>query len=188
MAETTPDDDREPWKGFLRRHWVMLVLFAVGAVLAAIGAVLVYLWFVGDAQATGLVPPTLNLWTLGDCVNFVLYLILWEVLFIAIPLAIAAVAGWLWWKRLPDEEKKEYHFLGGRSRATNGGGLISLLVFVAFCIKIFTDGRWSVPLSTWTVNYLVYSLVAVFIWILVIFGIPVALGAIWWIRREMRKP
>jgi len=53
------------WKIFLRRHWKMLVLFLVGAILASIGAILVYLWFVGDAQLTGLVPATLGLWTMG---------------------------------------------------------------------------------------------------------------------------
>jgi hypothetical protein len=165
----------------------MFVLFAAAAILASIGAVLVYLWFVGDAQSTGMVPASLGLWTMGHLVTFVLHLIFWEVLFIGIPVIIVAVAGWLWWKKLPARERKEYHFFGARSRTTGGGGSISLLFWIAFCIKIFLDGNWNVPFSTWTLNYLVYSGLSALIWILVVFGIPIALGIIWWINHEMKK-
>jgi hypothetical protein len=191
MGETESENGTEipeVWKKFLRKHWNMLVVFVVGAILASIGAVLVFLWFLGDAQSTGLVPRTLDLWTMGYMVTFLLHLILWEVLFIGIPVIIAAVAGWLWWRRLPDEEKKEYHFFGTRSRATSGGGgAIELLVFIAFCIKILTDGNWDVAFAAWTFDYLVYSYLSALIWVLVIFGIPMALGIIWWIRHEMKK-
>jgi hypothetical protein len=188
MAETESENGCAIWKKFLRKHWNMLVLFVAGAILASIGAILVYLWFVGDAQSTGLVPTTLGLWTMGYLVTFLLHLILWEVLFIGIPVIIAAVAGWLWWRRLPDEEKKEYHFFGTRSRATSSGsGGISLLVLIAFCIKVFTDGNWNAAFATWTFDYLVYSLLWALIWILIIFGIPIAIGIIWWINHEMKK-
>jgi len=187
MRETGSENGSNVWKKFLRKHWSMLVLFVVGAVLASIGAVLVFLWFVGDAQSTGLVPSTLGLWTMGYLVSFLLYLILWEVLFIGIPVVVAAVTGWLWWKKLPDKEKKEYPFFGPRSRATRGGGSISVLVLIAFCIKVFVDGNWNVAFATWTFDYLVYSLVWALIWILIIFGIPLAIGAIWWIHREIKK-
>lgn len=188
MAETGSENGREIWKEFLRKHWNMLALFVAGAVLASIGAILVYLWFVGYAQSTALVPKTLSLWTMGHLVTFLLYLILWEVLFVGIPVIIAAVAGWLWWKKLPGEEKNEYHFFGTRSRATSGGGgSVSLLVLIAFCIKVFVDGKWNVAFAAWTFDYLVYSLLWALIWVLIIFGIPAVLGIIWWINHEMKK-
>ena len=173
---------------FLQKHWNMFALFAVGAVLALIGAVLVYLWFAGDAQLTGMVPSTLGEWTMGYMVTFILHLILWELLLVGIPVTIAAVAGWLWWKKIPDEERKEYHFFGKRSSATSGGGGgISLLVFIIFCIKVFADGNWNVAFSAWRFDYLVDSMLWALIWILIIFGIPAALGIIWWINHEMKK-
>jgi hypothetical protein len=185
------ENGKEIWIKFLRKHWKMFVLFVVGAIVASIGAILVYLWFVGDAQLTGLVPTTLGLWTMGHLVSFLLYLIFWEVLIIGIPviLVIAAIY-FLWWKKLPDDERKEYrhgHLFGKHTRKSDGGGAISLLVFIAFCIKILIDGNWDVPFASWTFDYLVYSYLLAFIWILIIIGIPILIGVIWWLRHEMNK-
>ena len=187
MTETGSEKGHEIWRKFLRKHWKILVLFAVGVLLVSTVAILVYLWFVADAQSTGLVPRTLGLWTMGYLVTFLLHLILWEALFVGVPTILAGVAAWLWWTKLPGEEKKEYHFFDTRSRATSGGGSISGLVLIAFCIKVFTDGNWNVAFATWTFDYLVYSLLLAFIWVLVIFGIPISLGIIWWINHEVKK-
>ena len=66
MVETESENSEKIWKKFLRRHWKMLVFFVVAAALAIIGAIYVFLWFVGEAQVTGLVPTTLNLWSYRD--------------------------------------------------------------------------------------------------------------------------
>jgi len=196
MAETesekgyeTPTAEELPgvFRKFLRKHWGMLVLFVLAAVLASISAIFVYLWVVESAQATGLVPTSLGQWTMGYAVTFILHLIFWEALLIGVPMIIAAGATYqLWWKELPDEEKKEYA-PGTRTRAESGGGGISFLVFIAFCIKVFLDGNWNVAFATWTFDYLVYSMLTALIWVLIIFGIPIGLGIIWWMRREMKK-
>src|SRR4030042_76474 len=188
MEETGSENGSEGWKKFLRKHLKMVALFVVAVILASVGAIYVFLWFVGDAQSTGMVPATLGLWTMGSLVTFILHVFFWELLLIGVPVILAAVAGWLWWGRLPSDEKKEYYFFGKRSRATSGGGgAVSLLFFVAFCIKVFIDGNWNVAFATWTFDYVVYSMLWILIWGLVIFGIPIAIGVIWWIRHEMKK-
>lgn len=55
---------------------------------------------------------------------------------------------------LPGEERGGYRF-GGGSRSTGGGGGFSLLLFVAFCIKVYIDGKWNVAIGTFTLNYAV---------------------------------
>ncbi len=191
MVETKSENVEKIWKIFLRRHWKMLVLFVVAGAIAVAGAVYVFLWFVKDAQVTGLVPMTLNLWTIGHIVTFVLHLIFWLVIFIVIPVIITVAAIYfLWWKRLPDEERKEYkrrHLFGKRSRKTDGGGAISLLINIVFIIKVYFDGNWDKPIATWKLDYLVYSYLWAMVWILIIFGIPIAIGATWWLRHEMKK-
>jgi hypothetical protein len=188
MEETGSENGSEGWKKFLRKHLNMVALFLVAVILASAGAIYVFLWFVRNAQSTGMVPTTLGPWTMGHLVTFILNAIFWELLLIGVPVALAAVAGWLWWRRLPGEERKAYHFFGKRSRATSGGGGgVSLLFFVAFCIKVFLDGNWNVAFATWTFDYVVYSMLWILIWGVVIFGIPAAVGVIWWIRHEMKK-
>jgi len=174
------------WRSFMRRHWRAAALLALAVSLAFIGAVYVFLWFAGNAQSSGMVPGTLGLWTMANLVSFILYAVFWELLLIGVPIAIAAVVAWQWWKRLPEEERRGYPF-GGRKRSAGGGG-VSLLFFIAFCIKVFVDGKWNVPIATFTLDYVVGSMITILVWGLVIFGIPIAIGLTWWIRREMKKP
>jgi len=61
-----------------------------------------------------------------------------------IPAVIGVVAGWQWWKRLPDEEKKEYHF-GKRARTARGGDGVSVFFFVAFAIKVMLTETGTSP-------------------------------------------
>ena len=187
IDETETENDSGAWKKFLKKHWTMFALFVVAAILASVGAIYVFLWFVGDAQSTGMVPSTLGLWTMDNMVTFMLHLIFWDLVIIGIPVIIAAAAGYLWWRRLSNDEKKEYNFFGKRSRTTSGGGGISLLFFIAFCIKVFIDRNWNIAFATWTFDYVVDSMISILIWSLIIFGIPIAIGVIWWIRHEMKK-
>jgi hypothetical protein len=191
MTEIELEPDEKIWKTFIQKHWIMLIAFITAAVVAVIGAIFVFLWFVGDAQATNLVPQTLNLWTMRHLITFLLHLIFWEFLLIGIPIIIAAITVWrLWWKKLPDEERKEYkrkQLFGKRSRRSDGGGAISFLINIVFIIKVYFDGKLDVPFATWRFDYLVYSYLWALIWILLIFGIPIAIGATWWIHHEMKK-
>jgi len=191
MVETESTSGEKIWKKFLRKHWKMLAFFITATLVTVLGAILVFLWFVGDAQATGLIPGILQLWTMGYLVTFLLHLLFWEILLIGIPiLVIVAAIYFLWWKKLPDDERKEYrrkHLFGKRSRRTDGSGAITFLMNIGFIIKVYLDGNWNVPFATWTFDYLVYSYLWIIIWMVIIFGIPLAIGAVWWIHREMKK-
>jgi hypothetical protein len=193
MAEWESGSLSEVWKIFLRKHWKMLALGILAIALICIGAVLVFLWFVGYAQSIALVPATLGLWSMGYLVTFILHLIFWEIVFIVIPvIVVAALAYMLWWKKLPLEERMDYRrrklFSDKRSSATGGGGGgASFLIFVVFCIMIWTDGNWNMAFQDWTFDYLVYTYLWAMILVAIIFGIPILIGVTWWLRREMRK-
>src|SRR5665647_119764 len=126
MSETESENGSKGWKIFLENHWKIFLLFVVGAIIASVGVILVFLWSVGNAQSNGMVPTALGLWTMGNPVTFLLNLIFWEVLLIGVPAILAVVAVWLWWKKLPYEEKKKYRLFGTRSRAMSGGNALSL--------------------------------------------------------------
>jgi hypothetical protein len=187
MSDVRSTNGSEKWRRFIRDHPRLFLVFVIGALLALAGAVLVFLWFIGNAQTTGLIPLTLGLWTMGNIVTFLLNLIFWEILLIGVPIIIAVIGLWQWWKRLPDEHKKEYPLFGNRSRSSAGGNSISFLVFIAFCIKLFLDGNWNVAISTLSFDYFAYSMISAFIWVLAVIGIPVAVGIILWLSRGMNS-
>lgn len=188
MSEEIVAEKGSDWKRILRKHWGIAAIFIAVGILLIAAAVYVFLWFVGDAQSTGLVPSALGYWTMGHMLMFILHLIFWELVIIGIPMIILGVAGWQWWKRLPAEEKREYHSSGKHSRTRDGGSGVSALFMIAFAIKVYVDGNWNVPVSTWDLDYVVGSMFTILVWTVAIFGIPMVIVGIWWIRREMNKP
>ena len=185
------DDSEKIWIEFLKKHWQMFVVWVVAAILAFIGVIYVYLWHVAESQASGMVPETLGLWAMGHVITFLLYLILWEILIIGIPVIVfVAIIYFLWWKKLPDKEMKKYKdgkLFGKRSSAREGGEGISFLICIAFIIKIYLDGNWSEPFANWTFDYLVYSCLTALFWVAVVIGIPILIGGTLWMRHEMKK-
>jgi len=175
------------WIAFFRRHWGAVAIFVVAATLAVAWGVYVFWWFTGNAQSTGLVPSALGSWSMGNLVSFIIYSVLWELLLVGIPAVVAAVAAWMWWRRIPSEEWMGYHW-GRRSRSAGGGGGVGFLFFVAFAIKVYVDGNWNIPVSTYTLNYVVGSMITIVEWIAVILGIPAAIAVTWWIHHELKKP
>ena len=186
MTEQIYIDTESGWKRFIRKHAVAFAIFIIAIVLAVAGAVYVFVWFTGNAQSTGLVPSTLNLWSMNHVLLFILHAIFWELVLIGIPVAIAAVIGWQWWKRLPEGEK--YHLSGKGSKSSRAGGAISPLLFIAFAIKVYVDGNWNQAIASWNLDYVIGSMITILIWTVAIFAIPAIIGIVWWIRHETKKP
>jgi hypothetical protein len=172
------------WGRFFRKHWGILAVFVVAAVLAVAGAVYVFAWFTGNAQTIGLVPSALGAWSMNSLVLFILHAIFWELVLIGIPVAMAAVIGWQWWKRIPDEEKKEYNLSTKGSRSRSAGEAVSPLLFIAFAIKVYVDGQWNAPIAGFSLDYVVGSMITILIWTAAIFAIPAIIGLVWWITRK----
>src|SRR5512140_3122156 len=101
MTTETLQSTESGWRQFTKNYKAAFAAFIVAAVLAAVGAVYVFVWFTGNAQTTGLVPSSLGLWSMSNLVWFIIHAIFWELVVIGIPAAVGAAIGWLWWKRIP---------------------------------------------------------------------------------------
>lgn len=183
------DADPEVWKRFLRRHWRMAVIAVIGIVLAVAGTVLVYLWFVGEAQSSGLVPEALRFWTMGYLITFILNLLFWELLLVGTPAVIAGAIAYAMWKRIPSAEREEYrrgNLFRSKSNSRDFGNGFSFLINIGFIIKVYLDGNWDSPFASWSLDYLVYSYLLVLMVLLAIFAIPAVIGITWWLRKELK--
>jgi len=169
---------------FLRRHWKTMSIFGVIGVSAIIATVLVLTWFVATAQTSGFVPSTIGEWSVGYFINFVLHLFFWELLLVVSwVLVLIGIILYRWWPTLTEEEKRGKPKSGKRE----GGDAFGFLLFIAWLIVVWSDGNWNLPFNSWTFDYWVYSCLAAVGWILVIFGIPLALIVFFWMRKEITE-
>ena len=169
-------------KKFLKKHWKVVAVFAVLFIAAAIVAIFVFLLFVETAQATGLVPSMLGQWTIGYMITFCLHVVFWELLLVGSwVLVISLVILIQWYKKLPEEERTKWPQRGRREE----GDAFEFIFGITWLIVVWVDDRWHLPFESWTFNDWVYSFLSAMFWDLLIFGIPIALYFLWWVRREI---
>ncbi|HUY00720.1 MAG TPA: stage II sporulation protein M [Candidatus Deferrimicrobium sp.] len=183
--------DEEFIKSVLSKHWKMALIAVIGGIVVLICSIFVVLWFINNF---GYGAQPLGTWTMGELLEFILRLILWEFLLIGIAaIAVTVVVGLHWWKRLPDEEQEEIWSRWKRRETqknivyASSGSILSLLVSIAFLIIIYLDGNWDTALGNLPLTYFVYTALWALMWVLVIFGIPIGITILLWLRRIMKK-
>ncbi len=171
------DENNEfPWE-LLKKYWKFIAIFITGGFIAFIGAILVLLWYVETSAIGGQGAWTIDQFSIGSIVTWVIFFIIFELVIIGIPTAIilGGLALW-WWINLPQEEKDQ--FGGGKpTKRGAGSGGWSFLTLIVFLIMIFLHGNWNTPLGTLSYSYLIFTWLGAFI----ISGIPFVLGGLIWL-------
>ena len=175
--------DEQYWKKKIKEHMPLFIVVIIAAALAFVGALLVVIWFIESspigAQGTALIGD----WNLDWIVGFYILIILFELLFVGIPAGLFfGVGGYIWWKRLPDEEKAEFKAREKknkhRKRNAGGGGGGGALMFIAYCIYIAMSSNgvnYYAPFSSQPYSYWVYGMFYTLMWMVIIFGIPICI-------------
>ncbi|MFX1595530.1 MAG: hypothetical protein ACFFBK_05660 [Promethearchaeota archaeon] len=180
MEDSKKLTDEQFWKKKIREHWKVFIGMIIAGVCAAIGALLVLIWFIDTSPIGAYGSATIDQWKLDWVVGFIILIILWELLFVGVPAGLFfGVGGYLWWRRLPaeekqefkDREKKEKH----RARDAGGSGGFGFLMFIAYCIYIAVDGNYRTQFGDLPYTYWLSSWFLTLMWILIVLGIPAAI-------------
>jgi len=168
--------DEQFWKKKIKEHMPLFIVIIIAGACVFTGILLVLFWFI-ETSPIGQQGELIGDWSLDWIVGFYILVILWELLFVGIPTGLFfGVGGYVWWNRLPDEEKDEFRARdkkeSHRKRNAGGGGGGSFFMFIAYCIYIGIQGNYYAPFSSQPYSYWVYSWFLTLMWIFIIMGIP----------------
>ncbi|MHA1235168.1 MAG: hypothetical protein ACTSQL_08805 [Promethearchaeota archaeon] len=168
------------WKEFAKKYWKLIAVAVVVCVILFIVAIVVMIAYINTSDIGEQGTWTFDQWTLNNVVGFIIQIVLWELLLVGLPAGVFfGVGGYLWWSRLPEEDKQEHKAREKqnkhRKRNAGGGGGGSFFMFIAYCIYIATQGRYDTPFGNESYSYWVFAGFYTMLWIFIIFGIPIAI-------------
>jgi hypothetical protein len=177
--ESSELSDEQFWKNKIRKHWKTFLVIIIAGIVAAIGAIIVFIWFTGMSPLGRRGTATFNEWRMHWVVGFIILLTLSELVFVGIPTGLFfGVGGYLWWRRLPDEEKQEFKDREKRrthvARDAGGGGGFSFFFFIAYCIYLAFDGHYNAQFGSEPYTYWIFAGFYTIMWILIYLAIPAA--------------
>ena len=144
MEKVQKMNDEKFWKEEIKKHWIVLILCAAAIVILSIIAVNVFIWNIQTSQIGNYGTATFDQWNLDWMVRFVIVLILWELLFVGVPAVLLfGLGGYLWWRRIPDEERIKYKEHQLKHKKVSGAGGCGLVMFIAYCISTYRPEKKS---------------------------------------------
>lgn len=181
--ENNEENIKEPeqfWKDKIKEHWLAFTLCIIGGICCVIGAVIVLIWFMETTPIGLYGEATFDQWSLNWMVGFIILLVLWELLFVGLPAGLVfGLGGWLWWSRLPLDERqeiKDFNNRGDKKRKhRNISGAFNIFLFISFCIYMIINGSYFAEFGSQPYSYWLYSYLQTIAWLLIIFGIPGAI-------------
>jgi hypothetical protein len=182
------------WKNLVVRYWYFVVIFGLIIIGAIIGFILTVNWYIDASTIGGQGTWTFDQFSMGTTIEMVIFFILWILVIVVLPILAVTVSlvAIIWFvvftPELKDEmklrfEKDEEH-RRKYGRKSEGGGAFSFLMFIGVCIYVALDGNWMTEFGDLSFRYFVDAWITVFIYGLIIFGIPVVvIGTIWFIKK-----
>ena len=175
MSEEEFDEEK---LRFIFKYWKMTLVIVAIIAAAVVVSVYVLLWQVD----IGTTPATLGQWSVADVISFCLNLVFWELLLVGSWVAILLIVLYfMWYKVLPEEDRKKWEGRGNRENTD----AIGFFIAIAWLIMLYVDGTaWTRTFNEWTLTDWIWSWIYAGFWVLVIGGIVVVIGLVAWFAKE----
>lgn len=169
--------EEEYWKKKIKEHWkAFAILIAAGVCLVA-WAIAVFFWFMYITPIGANGTLTIDLWTLEMVLLFMIFSFLFELLFVGVPAALFfGVGGYIWWRRLPAEEKQEFKDREKKkthkARNAGGGGGGGFFMFIVYYVYMVVIGFYNVPFGNQPYIFWIIHCFLALMWMLIVLGGP----------------
>ncbi len=179
-------------KIMIKKYWTILLLLIIGIIIAIIGAMFTLYYVIYNLEIGNGGTATLGEFSLGDLILWCLWVILWEVLVILIPLIIyICIIGGLWWRKLPQEDKDEIKSRKKREEKQiekygGGAGALGFFIFIVFLIIVHLDDNLFEPFNNIPYIYWIGAYLMAALWIFVIIGIPITILGLCYLRKKLK--
>lgn len=185
------------WMGMIKKHWYVLIIYGIALAGLIVGGFLV-LWKYIESWSYSLLPSgpnsTFNEFSLGIFVLWIIWLILWELLYVWLPVIgyCIVVTVILWYKIIPEEDKqaiksREKKEKKKTKKAAGGSGGAGILFFLVFMLVVYIDGNYWELAGNLSYSYYLYAYLWGFFWVCIVLGIPILIGVIIYLCRKRKK-
>ena len=168
--------DEKFWGKKIKEHMVAFIIVLIAGACIIAGLLIVLFWVIESSPIGNYGDALIGDWSLDWIVGFLWITIGWELLFVGIPtLLFFGVGGYIWWKRLPEEEKAEFKARDkkkNRVKKTGGSGGGGIVIFIAYLIYMGVQGYYYAPFNSMPYSFWVYSWFLTIMWIAIVIGIP----------------
>ncbi|TFF99558.1 MAG: hypothetical protein EU541_04620 [Promethearchaeota archaeon] len=182
--------DASLFKRMIKNHSIAFILFLFGVIGALIGAFFVFYFTIQNTWIGGYGTWNIGEFSIGTSLGLLIIVILFEFLLVGLPfVAYEGILFYLWWSRLPQEEKDMIKERDKREKQKVnrdvGGSVFSFIVTLVFLLLVFLQGNWDTPFSDLSFMYWINTWFLAFLMLLLIAGIPGLIGGVWYIVRQV---
>jgi len=186
-------DEFNFWMGMIKKYWYALVVFGIAIVGFIVGAIVVLMLYISAPDIAGGGTWTLDDFSLGSALLWIIFLILWELLTVVLPFVVfcGIVAVLFWYVILPEEDKsaiKERERREKHSKKTNqGGGAAGFIFFLAFLCVVAIEGNFWTVAGDLTYSYYIFAYLRGIMWTCIVLGIPALIVGIIFLSKKWRE-
>ena len=184
-------------KVFLRnvavQYWYFVLIFGLIIIGGIIGFILILNEYIDTSAIGGQGTWTFEKFSMGTGVEWIIFLFFWPLLIIGVPALVVTgfIAAIIWYEVFNSGLKEEIKFRSKREeekrrrfgKTSESSGLFGFFMFVGVCVYIALDGNWMTEFGNLNLRYFVDAWIAVFLWFIIICGIGVAIGTMWFVNK-----